>query len=84
MNTSLSLVEILGIKIVDFFESMIYFYSATLMISLFQISGLEKECRDSQRKLFDIQRERDEASSQLRKLEAERNELRKRVNEVCF
>jgi flagellar biosynthesis chaperone FliJ len=45
---------------------------------------LEKESRDSQRKLFEIQRERDEASSQLRKLDAERNELRKRVNEVCF
>jgi flagellar biosynthesis chaperone FliJ len=45
---------------------------------------LEKEGRDSQRKLFEVQRERDEASSQLRKLDAERNELRKRVNEVCF
>lgn len=49
---------------------------------LFQISSLEKECRDAQRRLFDTQRERDEGSSQLRKVEAERNELRKRVNEV--
>lgn len=49
---------------------------------MFQISSLEKECRDAQRRLFDIQRERDEGSSQLRKVEAERNELRKRVNEV--
>lgn len=48
-----------------------------------QISGLEKECRDSQRKVFDVERERDDVSLRLRKLENERNELRKRVNEVC-
>ena len=66
----------------------VFFINVAVLLSysfrFLQISNLEKEGRDSQRKLFDVQRERDDASSQLRKLEAERTELRKRVNEVCF